>query len=193
MRLRRSWMASWRDWVMGDALGILVVVPLLLTNTTRRRARRTLRETIGLGVAVITATGLAFADIGANGAAFLPYLILVGLIWAGMRFGTTRAAMAGFVVAIGANVATAGFGPFSARHGTVDAVTLQIFLAIALVTSFMIAAMASDLADRDEVHRLLTDQATHDDLTGLPNRILFDDWSRRCWRGNAETASVCCS
>ena len=92
-----------------------------------------------------------------------------------MRFGTSAAATAGFVVALGANIATSqGFGPFSSSHGSVDAVTLQIFLAIALISSFVVAAMASDLADRNEVHRLLTHQATHDELTGLPNRALFD-------------------
>jgi len=40
--------------------------------------------------------------------------------------------------------------------------TLQIFLAIALITSFVVAAMASDLADRSEVHRLgLLHRAVH--------------------------------
>ena len=104
----------------------------------------------------------------------LPYLILVTLIWAGMRFGTSAAATAGFVVALGVNIATSqGFGPFSSSTSSVDAVTLQIFLAIAMITTFVVAAMASDLADRDEVHRLLTHQATHDHLTGLANRALF--------------------
>ena len=169
-----SWLASWRDWVLGDGLGILVVVPLLITYTTRGRVRRTQGETIALGLVVVAANSLAFADIGTNGAALLPYLILVTLIWAGMRFGTSAAASAGFVVALGANIATSqGFGPFSSSHGSVDAVTLQIFLAIALITSFVVAAMASDLADRNEVHRLLTHQATHDELTGLPNRVLL--------------------
>ncbi|MEY2446022.1 MAG: hypothetical protein QOE00_2602 [Ilumatobacteraceae bacterium] len=168
------WLSAWRDWVLGDALGILVVVPLLVTYTARGRVRRTRRETVGLSAIVMVAIALAFADIGANGAALLPYLILVGLIWAGMRFGTSAAAAAGFVLGLGANVATSqGFGPFSAKHGAVDAVTLQVFLAIALITSFVVAAMASDLADRDEVHRLLTEQATHDELTLLPNRTLF--------------------
>ena len=168
------WMSSWRDWVLGDGLGILVVVPLLITYTTRGRERRTPGEMVALGAVVAAATALAFADVGTNGAALLPYLILVALIWAGMRFGTSAVATAGFVVALGANIATSqGFGPFSASHGSVDAVTLQIFLAIALITSFVVAAMASDLADRNEVHRLLTHQATHDELTGLPNRSLF--------------------
>ena len=168
------WVSAWRDWVLGDALGILVVVPLLVTYTTHARLRRTRRETVALSVVVMVATALAFVDIGTNRGALLPYLILVGLIWAGMRFGTSAAAAAGFVLGLGANVATSqGFGPFSEQHGSVDALTLQIFLAIALITSFVVAAMASDLADRDEVHRLLTEQATHDQLTRLPNRVLF--------------------
>ncbi len=168
------WLSTWRDWVLGDALGILVVGPLLMTYNSRGPVRRTGKEMMALSVVVVTATGLAFADIGANGAALLPYLILIGLIWAGMRFGNNAAAAAGFVVGLGANIATAqGYGPFSVSHGSVDAVTLQIFLAIALISSFGVAAMASDLADRDEVHRLLTEQATHDDETGLPNRVLF--------------------
>jgi hypothetical protein len=41
-----------------------------------------------LVVLVGGAAGLAFADIGANGAALLPYLMLVALIWAGIRFGS---------------------------------------------------------------------------------------------------------
>ena len=71
--------------------------------------------------------------------------------------------------------------------------TLQVFLGIALVTSFVVAAMASDLADRDEVHRLLTDQATHDDLTGLPNRVLFLERLQQAMhaRRTGSAASAC--
>lgn len=168
------WLSTWRDWVLGDALGILVIVPLMISYTRRDRLRRTGKEMVALSVVVVIATALAFADIGPNGAALLPYLILIGLIWAGLRFGSSAAAAAGFVVGLGANIATAqGYGPFSVSHGSVAALTLQIFLAIALISSFVAAAMASDLADRDEVHRLLTEQATHDDVTGLPNRVLF--------------------
>jgi diguanylate cyclase (GGDEF)-like protein len=93
-----------------------------------------------------------------------------------MRFGVTVVAAAGFVVALAANIATSmGHGPFSAGSGSFDVVTLQIFLAIALVASFVAAAMTSELANRDEVHRLLTQEATHDALTGLPNRLLFTE------------------
>ena len=114
---------------------------------------------------------LAFADIGTDGAALLPYLILVSVIWAGMRFGTSAAATTGFWSLSGQTSRTSqGFGPFSSSHGSIHAITLQIFLAIVLISSFVVAAMASDLADRNEVHRLLTHQATHDELTGLPEK-----------------------
>src|SRR3546814_20385484 len=91
-----------------------------------------------------------------------------------MRFGVQAVAAAGFVVALGANLATeTGFGPFAVAETAPGVITLPIFLAVAIVTSFVVASMAGDLADRDEVERLLTHQATHDDPTGLANRTLF--------------------
>ncbi|MEO8695935.1 MAG: EAL domain-containing protein, partial [Acidimicrobiales bacterium] len=179
------WLDVWSEWVLGDGLGVLVVAPLLLNYRPSKFHSRTRYEVAALMALVTVATGLAFANVGQNGAALLPYLILVCLIWAGMRFGGRSVAAAGFVVALGANVATSlGYGPFSATQRTADIITLQIFLAIALVTSFVVASMASELADGNEVSRLLTYQAHHDALTGLPNRILFVD------RLNATLAAV---
>ena len=171
-----SWLGTWTDWALGDGLGVLVVTPLLLVNTNRHAVRRTGGELVVLVLLVGGSVGLAFADIGSNGAALLPYLMLVALIWSGMRFGVTVVAAAGFVVALAANIASSmGHGPFSAGSGSFDVITLQIFLAIALVASLVAAAMTSELANREEVHRLLTRQATHDALTGLPNRLLFTE------------------
>ena len=103
---------------------------------------------------IIVATGLAFADIGPNGAALLPYLMLVGLIWAGMRFGTRCGGRRRFRRrARGERRHVARARARSPPARLRRCITLQIFLAIALITSFVVAAMASDLADRDEVHR----------------------------------------
>ncbi len=130
------WSDVWLAWAVGDGLGVLVVVPLFMKYTAGAVKRRTGGELGALVALVALATGLAFADIGADGAALLPYLILVVLIWAGMRFGTRAVAAAGFVVGLGANVATSqGLGPFAAANRFADIVTLQIFLAIALITS----------------------------------------------------------
>src|SRR3546814_1110134 len=108
------WLESWLEWVMGDGLGVLVVTPLLLKLPAHRRPSRTSRETAALAAFVVIATGLSFADIGTHGAALLPYLMLVALVWAGMCFGVQAVAAAGFVVSLGANLATeTGFGPFT--------------------------------------------------------------------------------
>ena len=171
-----SWFGTWIEWALGDGLGALVVTPLLLVDTNRNIVRRTRRELVALVVLVGGAAGLAFAEIGPSGAAALPYLMLVALMWAGIRFGVTVVAVAGFIVALAANIASSmGRGPFSTGSDSFDVVTLQVFLAIAIVASFVAAAMTSELANRDEVHRLLTRQATHDALTGLPNRLLFTE------------------
>jgi diguanylate cyclase (GGDEF)-like protein len=170
-----SWASAWIEWVMADGLGVLIVVPFFVVYAPHGTIpSRTRGELIGVFALVTVATALAFVDVVPDAAALLPYLMLATLIWAGMRFGRRAAAGAGFVVAMGANVATSfHVGPFSAAGETAQVVTLPLFIAIALITSFVVASMASDLADRDSVRRLLTHQATHDALTGLPNELHF--------------------
>lgn len=122
---RERWSDVWLEWALGDGMGVLVIAPLVLSYSQRVLARRTHRERIALALLVAASTGLGFADIGANGAALLPYLMLVLLIWAGMRFGSRSVAAAGFVVALGANIATSvGLGPFSAAERSADLITL---------------------------------------------------------------------
>ena len=67
-------------WVVGDGLGVLVVVPLFVSYTrARRRSSHAPRAGCPARCSWSIATGLAFADIGANGAALLPYVMLVAL------------------------------------------------------------------------------------------------------------------
>lgn len=168
------WFEVWREWVLGDALGVLVVAPLLMQLRQTKSMQRTRLEVAALITVVMVSTGLTFANIGRNGGALLPYLILVGMIWAGMRFGARAVSATGFAIALGANIATSiGLGPFSAGHRAADIITIQVFLLIALLTSLFAASMANELADRHEVDRLLAHQANHDTLTGLPNRAFF--------------------
>jgi|GEM_PF-804035 len=175
------WFEVWSEWALGDGLGVLVVAPVLVAFrseghvTGPHYAIKRPRYEVGALIAVVAVSiGLTFANIGRNGAALLPYLILGGMIWAGLRFGVRAVAAAGFLVALGANIATTlGEGPFSASQRSADIVTLQIFLVIALIASLVVASMASELADRDEVTRLLEHQANHDGLTGLPNKAHF--------------------
>src|SRR3546814_12264137 len=100
--------------------------------------------------------------------------MLVALVWAGMRFGVQAVAAAGFVVALGANLATeTGFGPFAVADTAPGVITLPIFVAVAIGTGFVVASLAGELADRQQVERLLTIHAPHHAPTGPATRALF--------------------
>lgn len=168
----QGWLDVWPKFVIGDALGVLVVAPLLLWwgdhDSARRRA-----ETVTLMVA-LPAVGIASFH-GRHGVwvAGLPYLVIPLLTWAALRYGRRGAALSVFTVTMIANWSTAaGDGPFAlvgAPSGL--AITLlQAFLLVAALSTFVLAAIVEDLADRTAVEAGLQIQASTDALTGLPNR-----------------------
>ena len=145
---------AWPKYVVGDALGVLVVAPVLLT-WWNRSSRRSLAETLSLFASAIAVTLLVFRNWDAAWDVTLPYLILPFLTWAGLRFGVRAVALLSFVIANIANAATAfGYGPFAVAGGVEHGVTLlQLFLAITLTSAFMLASLASDLMDSRELAR----------------------------------------
>ena len=172
-------MAFWQVWpkfVVGDALGVLVVAPALLSLRHPNRPRAA-TETAGLALSLAVVPVLVFQNWNAGWDAALPYLIIPLLTWAALRFGMRGGALAVLWVTQVANWATAtGYGPFAGAGAGGDAVVLlQLFLGVTAVSAFILAALVHDLSDRDEVAKSLQHQAHHDDLTGLPNRALLQD------------------
>ncbi|MCW2714951.1 MAG: hypothetical protein JWN88_1998 [Frankiales bacterium] len=169
-----AWSEVWPKWVAGDGLGVLVVAPALLAWGEQRSTQRGPVESAAVLLLLCGTSALAFQNWGHALDAVLPYLVLPGMVWAGIRFGVRGAAVAGLVVAQAANLGTGlGYGPFSLAPATDDyAITLlQVFLAVTVTTTLILGALSADLTDRHEASRLLTHQATHDPLTGLPNRL----------------------
>jgi signal transduction histidine kinase len=144
----------WPKYVVGDALGVLVVAPLLLT-WNHRSAPRTRLEAVLLGVSATVVTVLVFQNWVVAWDVTLPYLIVPFLMWAGVRFGLRGAAIMGFIIANIANWATASnYGPFAIAGGQEHAVTLvQVFLGITLTSGLVLASLASDLTDSREMAR----------------------------------------
>lgn len=176
----QTWAGAWSAWILADGLGVLVVTSLVLVRLERPPQPRRPRELIVLTAFVLATAALTFVPLEGEASALLPYLVLVALVWAGMCFGPRLAGAAGFVVALAANVATSSeLGPWSGSADGTGAIALQGFLVVAIVTSVVVGSMAAQLADRDEVNRLLRHQATHDALTGLPNRALLAEHLHR--------------
>ena len=167
----RSVMDVWPAYVVGDALGVLIVAPALLAlpaRTSRRRA-----EVMGLATVSLLVTVATFAPVEVWSAS-TGVLLVPCFTWAALRFGVRGTAWLSVVITMIANTATAfGHGPFAAveTHGDRALLTLQVFLAVTVTSALILAASVDDLSDGRQVRRALHHPATHDHLTGLPNRL----------------------
>lgn len=158
-------------YFVGDALGVLVVAPVILTWGLGR-ARRSPWETLTL---CLTSLALAFMIFGTHGhpTATLAYLLIPSFTWAALRYGVQGVSWMSLGVTMIANSYTSvGQGPFShaGGHSEQAVILLQIFLGITVATAFVLAANVSQLSDRVQVEKALRQQAHYDHLTGLPNR-----------------------
>lgn len=147
----------WPKYFAGDALGVLVMAPMILAWKGPGNAR-SWTERLLLGGSLALASIAVFSRWGGVWEETLPYVMRPLLIWAALRFGIRGAAIAGFTVANVANWATAiSYGPF-ATDADVAINLLQVFLGTTIATGLVVAALMSDLTDRHEIGRVL---ATH--------------------------------
>ncbi len=157
----RSWFDVWPKYVVGDALGVFVVAPVMLTygrSVFRRRAG----EALALLASLVLVSATVFQDWPHSLELISVSFTLPFLTWAAVRFGMKGAAWAVFLLAQIANLENAlGNGPFAdLATSRDDAVTaLQIFLLVAASSTFVLAALVDELSDRERVDRLIRDLA----------------------------------
>jgi signal transduction histidine kinase/ActR/RegA family two-component response regulator len=135
---------TWRTWWMGDAIGDLIVAPLLLTWRPVRDvavARPRVAEA-ALLTATLAATSLFIFELTTDSMASLLAPLLV---WAAIRFEQRGAARATFLVSVIAIWATVrGHGPFIRDSVDQSLFILQAFMAFTAGTFLVLGAITSE-------------------------------------------------
>jgi signal transduction histidine kinase len=133
----------WRSWWLGGVAGGLVVLPLALAWAQPPAlvwwARRA-----GEGALMLAAVaGLSVIALSAEQP--LTYMVFPAFIWAALRFGPRGATLAVTVGAVIAVLATSHEqGAFVELSPTNSALNLQLYITLAALTTFCLAAIVSE-------------------------------------------------
>jgi PAS domain S-box-containing protein len=156
--------SAWRIWWLGDAMGVLVVAPLLLTGRDLVSVYRGWRllEACFLLIAILVSSAAIFAGAAVRDDV-LAFVVFPFVIWAALRFRVAGAAMAGLLTASVAVWGTAhGHGPFVNHSPLHNAVLLQIFVAVISLTGLILAAVINErehIGEEFESERRLLSQS----------------------------------
>jgi PAS domain S-box-containing protein len=147
----------WLVWWLGDAIGILVVTPVLLTwldPAQPRPPRRQIAESI-LQLGLLTIIGLlVFSGRSGTGVNYLPlaFSIFPLMIWAAVRLtprGTVTATLVLSAVAVWGT--RQGHGPFAMPTLTESLLFLQTFTCMVAVTAMVLAAVITERQQAEEM------------------------------------------
>src|SRR3954466_3327364 len=141
-----------RTWTLGDAAGVLVVAPALLTWASSGLGDLRRRDVVE-GVVVIVAL-VVLAELPSQ--RDVPYIVFPVLLWAALRFGPRGAATAILVVCSIAVWNTAqNDGPFVRDSITDSLLATQLFIATSAITSLLLAAVTAERTRAEAAQREL--------------------------------------
>ena len=141
----------WSTWWLGDAMGDLLVAPVLLTWSAwvRRHRPRDLAEAGLMLAGVVALSYVVFASQFATGPYHRPleYVVFPFTIWAALRFGpaeTSLVSLAASSMAIWGTVH--GSGPFAGagRTTTESLILLQVFIGVIAISGLLLSAVTAD-------------------------------------------------
>ncbi|WP_225095111.1 MASE1 domain-containing protein [Streptomyces sp. CoH27] len=140
---------TWSVWWTGDAMGVLVVTPVLLVLRSARRPEHPRPSRWAEALLLLAATaGVGFLVTAHTPLLFLGFPLL---IWAAFRFQLAGAAPCALAVSSFAIVAgTERSGPFAGHDLLTAMITLQAFNGSAALTALLLSAVISE---RDQTDR----------------------------------------
>ena len=133
----------WTTWFSGDAIGIVLVTPLILTLAAGSPVRVSRRDV--LEASILAVLLIASAVVLWNAQVSYVYAIFPLTIWAALRFGVRGAVVASLVVttiAVGNTVSRVG--PFATSTPANNLFSLQTFIGVLALTNLIIAAVIAE-------------------------------------------------
>ena len=146
---------AWLIYWLGDATGVLLVTPLVLTFPAllKVRGRNPVTELAVLLLLLTTACFIVFGELPLIPARLhvLAFAVLPFVMWAAIRFGVSGAALSTLLIATIATVQTAlGSGPFAHDTTFINAVLLDVFFAVLSVSGLTLAGV---IAEREQAEQ----------------------------------------
>ncbi|MFE3517524.1 MASE1 domain-containing protein [Streptomyces sp. NPDC059166] len=132
----------WSAWWAGDAMGVLMVTPLLLVLRKARMPRVDDRwgEALLLSVVAVAASAIA-----TRSSLSMIYLVFPVLVWAALRFQLAGSAPCALLVSVMAIVAgTEGVGPFAGHSVPEVMFNLCILNGSVALTALLLAAIVTE-------------------------------------------------
>lgn len=170
---------TWLTWYFGDAVGVLLVAPFLLSwhdilDTTRQFVRR-LELTLILSLGIV-ATLIAFGNFFEVPLAFVPIPLV---LWAAVRGGPFE--VSGTVLAVTAVAiyrTSTGHGPFVSEDPNASLLSLQVFTTTTAIAGLAVSAALSEhqIAEdglRDTMHELRESETRYRELFENANDLIF--------------------
>lgn len=164
---------TWPKWFIGDALGVLVVAPVLLTRIGTSSPLNWSREQMIFAVLLVITGSLVLRNWSSFLDIILPYLFLPFALWSALRFGLRGTVLTILFIASASTLSiNFGYVPFqTALLPEIHGVTMmQVRLLIVSSTALVVAALTHDLTQGLSNEKRLLRQAHRDELTGLYNR-----------------------
>ncbi|MFD2420860.1 MASE1 domain-containing protein [Amycolatopsis pigmentata] len=178
-------LATWSVWWTGDAMGVLLIAPLLLIARNARLPKRISPVRAAEAVALIGGT-FAVTTLGTNTVVHLLFLPFPFLIWGGLRFRQAGALLAALTASIVAILSVArGSDAFAVLNLTDTMIGLQAFNMCVALTALIHATIATqrDMARREievacaqltESLTMLADPLSHGRILEIAQRFPRD-------------------
>jgi signal transduction histidine kinase len=146
----------WLTWWTGDAVGGLVVAPVLVTwlDHAYAPAPSPPLARVGFAYLLLLAVAATVFTLPPAGGAPLAFLCLPALILLAYLFGPRHAATGAFLLSVAAVASTvAGRGPFVLPDANQALLVLQAFMGICALVALALAAVESERRVADEALR----------------------------------------